>query len=130
MEFEDFKILNSVLVFIKKIFVVLMSKAFLLYFVLLLCFALFQNSTQIGEVKVANGVVIDRERVKVVEITIEVEDLNAVNGTDQIITSKYEIKFLNLLFYCTSKDLYRYEACLVFVSNCFLQLHFNQAQLL
>ena len=57
----------------------------------ILILVLIQDSTQVGQIKAANGVVIDRERVELVEITVEVEDLNAVNGAYQIITSKYNI---------------------------------------
>merc|ERR1719376_116311 len=54
-----------------------------------------EGPDKVGQVKVANGVVIDRERVELVEITIEVEDLNAIDGTDQVITTSLEISIID-----------------------------------
>merc|ERR1719376_1268365 len=54
-----------------------------------------EGPDKVGQVKVANGVVIDRERVELVEITIEVEDLNAIDGADQVITTSLEISIVD-----------------------------------
>merc|ERR1719376_1989225 len=54
-----------------------------------------EGPDKVGQIKVANGVVIDRERVELVEITIEVEDLNAIDGADQVITTSLEISIID-----------------------------------
>ena len=46
---------------------------------------LFKILQQIGELSVAVDRKIDREEVAIIELTIEVEDLNAVKGYSQVV---------------------------------------------
>ena len=44
-----------------------------------------QTSEQIGMISVAEDNKIDREKVEIIDLTIEVEDLNAVEGYSQVV---------------------------------------------